>query len=329
MPFIGKILTMISIFRQTKNVLRLIRWPNLLISGLTMYLLRYTIFMPLADNAEISLPLERTPFMLLVFGLVCITAAGYVINDYFDRETDAINKPEKVILGLSISIPQGISLYIILNIAGIVAGYFAARACGYPKLVFIFVLAATLLWFYSSNYKRKFLTGNLVVAFLSAMVIGTAWIFEFFALINAPMIYTAMLSDFFLFHRFALFFAIFAFAVSLAREIIKDAEDVKGDETQQYSTLPIRIGLKKTTYIIASISFASMLFLLWSQYQLYIRGFTEAALYYFAVQALLYYTVSSVFKATSKEDWHNAGSMAKYTMLAGIAGMELIMIGFK
>lgn len=305
------------------------RWPNLLITGISMYLIRYAIFIPLADNAGISLPLSRVAFSLLVFGVICITAAGYIINDYFDIKTDEINKPQKMILGKFFSKSQGISLYISLNTCGIVAGYFSARATGYPKLVFVFFIAAALLWFYSVSYKRRFLIGNLAIAFLSSLVIGITWLFELFALLNAPMDYTAMISDMFLFNRLSWFFIIFAFIITLIREIIKDAEDIEGDKVSGSNTLPIRLGLKTSARIILVISFLSMLFLLWSQYLLMKHGFTEAAIYYFVIQALIYYTATGAYHALSKEDWKNAGTMAKYTMVAGIAGMELIMLGFK
>ena len=68
---------------------KLVRWPNLLITALTMCLV-YHCIMGLSSTLA---------FTLLVISMVLIQAGGYVINDIFDMNIDAINKPEKQIVG--------------------------------------------------------------------------------------------------------------------------------------------------------------------------------------------------------------------------------------
>ncbi len=72
---------------------RLIRWPNLLIVAATQILIRYCIIGPLLNQGNMTLQLPEGLFVMLVVATVFTTAAGYVINDYFDRKMDRVNKP--------------------------------------------------------------------------------------------------------------------------------------------------------------------------------------------------------------------------------------------
>ncbi len=79
---------------------RLIRWPNLLFIALTQSLFRYCIlpFVYLEGHPGYeSIKLSEGLFFLLVTASVCIAAAGYIINDYFDVNIDQVNKSSKVI----------------------------------------------------------------------------------------------------------------------------------------------------------------------------------------------------------------------------------------
>ena len=125
-----------------RYVLRLVRWQNLLIVILTMVLMRYALVETLAGGIYVTLagsPGEavqmtlRFPwydFMILVIATVCITAGGYVINDYFDIRTDLINRGE-VIIGTRIPRRKAILLHSILIIAGVTAGFYVSAKAGY------------------------------------------------------------------------------------------------------------------------------------------------------------------------------------------------------
>jgi len=111
-----------------KAFFNLIRWQNLLIVILTMFLMRYAVIEPVLSKIGIILRQgtgEETAmvlqyslfnFILLVAATVFITAGGYVINDYFDIKTDLINKG-KVIVGTRIERRQAMMLHNIFNLA--------------------------------------------------------------------------------------------------------------------------------------------------------------------------------------------------------------------
>ena len=78
--------------------LRLIRTPNLIIVGLTQWLIYSQLFGPLNESNGLGMALPPWQFSIFVLVTVLITAAGYVINDITDFKTDIINRPKKVII---------------------------------------------------------------------------------------------------------------------------------------------------------------------------------------------------------------------------------------
>ena len=150
--------------------LRLIRWPNLLIIAVTQYFIRWFILKPLLATAHFKVQLGLWPFSMLVLSTVLIAAAGYIINDYFDRKTDLINRPGKVIVGRLIRRRAAMFMHLLFTGIGILAGAYVAWSIGKLSLTVVFVFAAGVLWFYSTTYKRQILVGNLVISMLVGIV---------------------------------------------------------------------------------------------------------------------------------------------------------------
>ncbi|MGB0840619.1 MAG: UbiA family prenyltransferase, partial [Chitinophagales bacterium] len=97
---------------------KLVRWLNLVYIVLTQYLIRYCIILPLyaPQNDDFVFEIAKSSlqewqFALLVFSTVCIAAAGYIINDYFDIKTDTINKRNRVVIGYSIPRQLALNMY--------------------------------------------------------------------------------------------------------------------------------------------------------------------------------------------------------------------------
>jgi 4-hydroxybenzoate polyprenyltransferase len=146
-----------------------------------MVLMRYAILSPVLSKLNIALvempgtisamtlQMPLFDFILLVAATVLITAAGYVINDYFDIKTDLINRG-KVIVGTSIPRRMAMMWHNILNITGVGIGFYVSWRTGFFWMGILFLLVSGMLYFYSASYKRQFLIGNIIVAFLTAMV---------------------------------------------------------------------------------------------------------------------------------------------------------------
>lgn len=172
---------------------------------------------------------------LIVSSTVCIAAAGYIINDYFDVKIDRVNKPKDVIIGRYMKRRWAIVFHQSLSILGILLGLMV-----HWKVFVINTLAVGLLWLYAERFKRQAFVGNLVVSGLTgAALVVLAVYYD-----NADNILNI--------------YAVFAFSISLIREIIKDMEDVRGDQKFGCQTLPILWGIPKTKRLVwvFMISFA-------------------------------------------------------------------------
>ena len=152
------------------HYLKLIRYQNLLIIAVTQYLMRWSIIYPILKVNNFHLQFSEFNFFLLVLSTIFLAAAGYVINDYFDRKTDLLNRPDTVIVGTVIKRRVAMILHIVINIIGIGLGFYILLSIGIYKLGFIYIIIAGILWYYSTSYKRHFLIGNIIVALLTALV---------------------------------------------------------------------------------------------------------------------------------------------------------------
>jgi len=164
--------------------------------------------------------------LLLLVVVMLITAAGNVINDYYDAEIDAVNRADRPIPSGQVSRRAALWYAIILFAAGIAVSLFTSAIC----IVFA-VFNSFLLVAYAARLKSMPVSGNIAVSYLS----GSMFLFGgAFAGLSG------------LIHLLPL--AVMTFLAMMARELLKDAEDVKGDVAGGASTLPIRIGVKKTSY---------------------------------------------------------------------------------
>jgi 4-hydroxybenzoate polyprenyltransferase len=306
-------------------VLRLIRYKNLIIIALTQYMMRYLIINPILRINNFELQMNDFHFLLLVLSALFITAAGYVINDYFDTRTDMLNRPEKVVVGKLISRRWAMLLHILLNIAGIGLGIYLSLYVGILSLGVAYLLAAGMLWFYSTTYKRQFLIGNLIVALFTGMVPFVVVLFE------VPMLYdeyrSVLIQNHMNFNPVMAWvggFSYFAFLSTLIREIIKDVEDYEGDMAFGRNSMPVVIGIKTTRHVIVCL-IAFLLFSLFYIYYRFLRVMPDGkpdylTLGYFTLFLLVpfIYLVIRLYRASGKDDYHICSIITKVIMLAGI-----------
>ena len=233
---------------------RLIRWPNLLFIVLTQVLFYYAVVLPVLPSSyyDLSKKLTQPVFVLLVLASVFIAAAGYIINDYFDINIDRVNKPGKMIVEKTIKRRWAIILHIILTMAGIALSLYVSLK---TSLVIVFANAgcALLLWVYSTTFKKKLLSGNVIISVLTAWVL----IVLYFAVNTvylgiskqSPDIVTAMNRIF----KYGTLYAGFAFIISLIREVVKDMEDMEGDAKYGCKTMPIVWGIPASKVFVGGM----------------------------------------------------------------------------
>lgn len=194
--------------------LRLVRPLNLVITAIGVYV-----------GAALSMGRVTPPAAFVsevvaaCVSAVLVAAGGNCINDVFDVQTDAVNRPNRPIPSGRVTPAAARGLWIVTTAAGIVIAAFVSAAH-----LAMAVLAAALLYAYSSRFKRAPFTGNVIVAFVVALAI----VYGGWAVGSPAPAYVA---------------AAFAFLTTFARELIKDVEDIVGDRAVHAQTAPIVFGL--------------------------------------------------------------------------------------
>jgi 4-hydroxybenzoate polyprenyltransferase len=234
----------------------------------------------------------------LAVSTMLIAGAGYVINDYYDVKIDLINKPERVIIGKSIPRRYALLIHTVLSVSGIAIGFWLNWKIGLINL-----FSAFMLWLYSNALKRLPLIGNFVVALLTCISV-----FVVNVLFSPVLVLVGI-------------YSLFAFFMTLVREIIKDLEDLKGDDTFGCKTLPIVWGIRRTKF------FTYFLLLLFAVLVLALHQWVSplpmmffAWFLFLPMMALLAWLI----RADTRKDFYRLSQFCKIIMLAGILSMAFL-----
>ena len=299
--------------------LKLVRLPNLFIIIFAQFVMCQSVIAPILQTYGFEPDSAGVNLYLLIAATVLIAAGGYVLNDYFDTKIDAINRPDSVIIGQKIDKTVAMRFYQILTAIGVICGLILSFLVKSPTLAFIFIVVPGLLWFYSSNYKRQFLIGNLVVSFNIMLSVFTVAITEIAVLQQqyGSLIFQTPIPK--SIYSWIGGFALFAFMLTWIREIIKDMEDERGDREMECRTMPIKWGMKNTKKVLYSLIVLTIAALFAVNY-LYIpfEGTLSIRYMTFGVVLPLIALMYLIFKADSPADFHQASTLSKFIMLLGV-----------
>jgi 4-hydroxybenzoate polyprenyltransferase len=275
---------------------------------------------------NIPLALADWQYGLLVLSTVLLAAAGYVINNIYDVATDTINKPEDVVIGKGISETAAYNIYITLNITGVAIGFLLSNIILRPGFASLFILIASLLYFYATTLKQIMILGNFVVALLLSISVLIIGVFDIFPAVNSEN-QAHMASLFSILTDYALF----AFMINFIREIIKDIEDVNGDYNQGMNTLPIAIGINRAAKIALGCAIIPFILCLLYINTYFIGHKLLIATFYafiFVLAPLLYFIVK-IFSAKSKKDFHHLSTVLKLILFFGILSILVINLNIQ
>ena len=273
---------------------------------------------------NISIALANWQYFLLVLSTICISAGGYVINNIEDQDSDLVNKPKDVVVGVSISENSAYNLYIALTLIGVSIGFYLSNVILRPGFLLVFILPAALLYIYATSLKQIMIVGNIVVALLlsvSIIIIGLFVIFpatDFDNRDQMRMVFSVLVD-----------YAIIAFIINFLREIIKDLEDIIGDSQQGMKTLPVVFGELKTSKLVFALSFVPIILILYYVYQ-YLFHLQYATVYILIsiVGPLLYFTIK-IWSATTTKDYHHLSQILKWIVFFGTISIVVIALNKK
>ena len=277
------------------SLFSVVRGYNILVLILAQYLTSMFILAPELPLREV---LFDPNFFFLVLATASVVAAGYIINNFYDSEKDLINRPHKTMLDRFVSQRTKLSVYFILNMAGV----FFASYVSFRTVVF-FSVYIFFIWLYSYRIKKLLFLGNLVVSILT--------ITPFFAI----FVYYKNLDAVIFVH------AAFLYLIVVMRELVKNLENMRGDMVAGYETIPIVYGEKLSKILLIGLALLSFIpaFLL-------IKYFEIGEMDYFFYAALVLLIIFLVILFFSKAKWqylllHN---LLKFLIVAGIFSILLI-----
>ena len=307
---------------QLKDIMRLVRWSNLLFLLALIWLMENWIAVPILAKLGFGELLPWYILWLIGAGIVLIAAGGYVVNDYFDVKIDRINRPDALIVTRSVSKPTAMRLSISLSVVGAICGIAASGLLRSMTLAIIFVMVPGLLWFYSSSYKRLLIIGNLTIAILAALpplVVALANVAQLKLLYAAILPYTSLEQDLF---AWLGGFALFAFLLTWMRGIVKDMQDQMGDRELECHTLPIVWGELWTKIFVTVLMVLTLAIIghLWWHVLPFDRSWTSLSTRYIALGIVtpLCCSLWLLWSAKIPSDYKTCQQVIKFTMLIGM-----------
>ena len=288
--------------RKNKHILlkllslfSIVRGYNVLIIVLAQYITSIFILAPDIPVREVLLD---TDLFVIVLASAGVIAAGYIINNFYDREKDLINRPQKTMLDRLVSQRTKLTGYFILNFLSVIlASYVSFRA------VLFFSLYVFGIWLYSHKIKRLLFLGNFVASTLS--------ITPFFAV----FIYYKNFDEVVFVH------ATFLFLMLVMREMVKDLGNLSGDVAQNYKTIPIVYGELTSKKIISLLIVTSCIpiYMLLMRYEI---GFMY--LYFYICVSLLLLFLIALWISKSRTHYIWLHNILKFIIVSGVFGIILI-----
>tara|TARA_R110002051_G_scaffold298457_4_gene365308 strand:- start:13389 stop:14294 length:906 start_codon:yes stop_codon:yes gene_type:complete len=279
------------------SLFSVVRGYNILMIVIAQYLASIYILSP-------ELPLRKVVFdvnlFLIVLASAMVIAAGYIINNFYDAEKDLINKPHKTMLDRIVSQRFKLSTYFVLNfLATFVASYVSFKA------VLFFSSYIFGIWIYSHKLKKVPFMGNFVSATLAVS--------PFFVV----FVYYRNFETVIFVH------ALFLFLLILAREIIKDLENIAGDISQNYKTIPILFGERISKVLIGILICLTLIPSL-----LLIMKFEVGYMYFYFIGCILFLILFLILllKSESKKHYIVLHNILKFIIIAGVFSILLINV---
>jgi geranylgeranylglycerol-phosphate geranylgeranyltransferase len=234
-------------------------------------------------------------FVMLLAGMTgaLVSAGANAINDAFDIDIDRINRPERPLPRGALTHQDAWRMWLVVSLVAIGINLFLNSTA-----LLIVIISIALLYFYSARLKRTVLFGNILIGLMTGM-----------AFIYGGVVVGRM--------ERAVVPAIFAFLVNLARELLKDVEDMEGDRKENAVTLPIKYGVI-TALVLAT---ASLLILIGVTIAVAMFALYHSSFLYIVIVADCFMCASIILiwlDCSSMKNIKRASTILKISMIIGL-----------
>ncbi len=211
-------------FLKLVALFTVIRGYNVFMLILAMYLTAYFIF---SDGIDLTTFLEGRKIHFMVMASAFTVSAGYIINNFYDLEKDRVSRPISVYVSRFISQDFKLTVYLFLNLVGLIFAYLVS----WRVLIFFFVFQF-LVWLYSHKINKWVLVNNL------------------FSTLLAIMPFLALSLHYNNYSPIVFMHGAFLSLLLLISDIVKDLSSYKADMIYNYNTLPTNFGRTFTKYVV-------------------------------------------------------------------------------
>lgn len=277
------------------SLFSVVRGYNVGVIALAQYLSAIFILAP--EKRAIAVILDWRLF-ILVFVSTLTIASGYIINSFYDSEKDLINRPKKSMLDRLVSQKTKLQFYFFLNFLAFGFAFIISFRAAIFYGIYIF-----LIWLYSHKLKRITFIGNIMASFLAVL--------PFFGI----------LMYFKNFYQVIFAHATFLILLILIREITKDLENISGDFSSNYQTIPVKYSEKTAKYCISIISILTFV-PIYILIDVFFVGYMDIY-FYITLLFLLFFNIQ-LWQSYKKEDYLKLHNYLKLIIFAGIVCIVLI-----
>lgn len=287
-----------SILFKFLSIFSVVRVYNVLLIIFAQYLTSVFI---LSDKSYFDVLFDIHLLLIICCSTLSI-ASGYIINDFYDREKDIINKPVKYKIDDVVNNSTKLRFYFFLNfVVVLISSFISIRS------VLFFSVYIFFLWLYSHKLKKILFIGNLFSSLLA--------ITPFFAI----MLYYRNIDLIIIVYAFFLFFII------LLKEFTKDLKNLTGDFSNNYKTIPVIFGEGFSKTIISLTAIINIILL----FNLYINfSFGLMFIFYIVALILLIIFLIKLKTAINKSDYLLLYNILRLIIVIGVFSIFLININF-
>ena len=277
------------------SLFSVIRLYNILVVILAQYL---TAIFILDDQKDLLVTiLDPYLFVIILCSSISI-ASGYIINNFYDYEKDIINRPIRSNIDRSIRKRTKLNLYFSLNLLCIILSLFISI-----RAVIFFLIYNIILWLYSHKLKKILILGNVLSSLLT--------ITPFFAIFLYYKNFSKIIAV----------YALFLFFIILAKDLVKDLENLKGDFTLNYKTIAVVYGEKFSKIAINTIIIINYIIVI-----SLILYFDIGLMFYYYYLCLLVLTfvLFFIWRSNDKRDYLFIHNIMRALIISGIFSIILI-----
>ncbi|MBK8699928.1 MAG: geranylgeranylglycerol-phosphate geranylgeranyltransferase [Saprospiraceae bacterium] len=253
---------------------------------------------------------------LLSLTTVLLAASGYIVNDIFDQKADLINRPQKTWVGISLSKQAAWLYYVNLVSSGLILSVYIAIKTSNIHLLPLYPGAVLLMFWYAYGAKKMGFIGNILVSFMTSFVTLIIIIAERSSFAEGS--YQSIL-------HLLLAFSLFSFLINLVREIVKDIQDIEGDQILKSGSFPIRYGVPMSKHLCAVLAlvlvFMDITFQFTFPHSFHLHCFSTL----FIIGPIFKF-LAQLYKSRTTTDYHKDSMLLKFIMMLGLLYLILISL---